>query len=219
MTSRPGPEIRELVACRGRRAAAVLGWSRERLDAFLDEAGSGRIRGATPRPEEFGLSEDDAFSPGPDPMLEPRVAAALGRWSASRALWSWAAPEPDVMTDGDAFRFSLMWLDRFESEAICADAVSQERIDPASVLAALYDDPEAWIAAEHHAALEDGRAGYADLLVERIREPVTIRRYECGKADIADGWHRTAAALLTGGVLSAVVVALPGDQPDPSPGW
>lgn len=53
-----------------------------------------------------------------------------------------------------------------------------------------------WFAGECRCSVEDGRAGYADLLLETVEEPVVLVELPDGRLDVWDGWHRVGATVV-----------------------
>jgi len=66
-----------------------------------------------------------------------------------------------------------------------------------------------WFRTECQWAYEDGRRGYADLLLEQIEEEVILVELEDGRVDCWDGWHRLGAAIVKGDIGIPAVVGVP----------
>lgn len=213
----PVTEARRIAITRGERAARILRWSETRLAAYRAEVAT-RTATIGPKdgyldPAEFGMTEEDAFSPLFEKDMNTAQRAAIGRWDGAKALRSWCEPDPEPIETEHLEAFASIYLDKHEVEMADPDEFRQETVILDDLRHA-YQDPEKWIRLEHRYAMEDGRAGYVDLLVEKIQQPSVFRRYEDGSMDIADGWHRTAAALAMGDATAeAVVVPLPGMAP------
>lgn len=214
----PVAEARRIAIARGERAARILRWSETRLAAYRAEVAT---RPAVIGPQDeyldpaaFGMTDEDAFSPLFEKDMSTAQRAAIGRWDGAHALRSWCRPDPDPVNPEHLEAFASIYLDKHEVEMTDPDEFRQETVPLEELRDAYKGDPEKWIRLEHRYALEDGRAGYVDLLVEKIQQPSVFRRYEDGSMDIADGWHRTAAALAMGDVSAeAVIVPLPGIAP------
>lgn len=214
--------IKDEILRRAEIAAPLLGWSSERFAAFRHELGlqthlpGRKVEYLDPTP--FGLTEEDVISPGPDENMGLVRSIAHGRYDAARAFASWDLPDPEPDSPEDALSLARMYCDKADMEATDPDEIFVRNGMDSAGLAACYDgDPVAWLAEEHQASLQDGRSGYADLLLEKIRIPCVILEYEVARHDIADGWHRTAAAIAIGAPVNAVIVPLPEPEPGEEP--
>lgn len=74
-----------------------------------------------------------------------------------------------------------------------------------------------WLVEEDRAAKEEGRYGYADLIVQEIRDAIVYVTYEDGKVDVWDGWHRIAATIAKGETHLPTIQGVPAPEPAPSP--
>lgn len=221
------PEVLKAeIARRGLIAAGLFGWSQERIRGFQDELAAQvhvPARGiALPAPEAFGLAEEDVWSPGKEAGMSPAIRRAMGRYDAAAAFASWDQPDqPEASHEADV-GLARMFCDRADFESTDPDSI---RFDPAfdiSQLSALYSDngPLEWLRLEHRHSIADGRSGYADLLLQKVREPCVYLEYDDGGIEIADGWHRTAAALAAGEThLHAVMVPLMRPLEQQGPDW
>jgi len=75
-----------------------------------------------------------------------------------------------------------------------------------------------WFRTECQWAREDGRNGYADLLLEQIEEEVVLVELEDGRVDCWDGWHRLGAAIVKGDIGIPAVVGVPKPELKLTPG-
>lgn len=69
-----------------------------------------------------------------------------------------------------------------------------------------------WFLGEDLDAKEDGRYGYADVLIQDIHEPIVHVVYDDGRVHVWDGYHRIAASFLKG------ETHLPAIEGRPAPG-
>lgn len=214
--------LRQELLRRGQIVAGMLGWRPEKLDAYCREVAAAKIvqgkpyleRGA----EECGLSEEDSYGPGMESRMSPDAARAHGTWIASRTIAAWLSdpriaqePVADCARD-EAEKLARLYLDSDQIEAADWESLRFKRdVNLSDLIDGAYEgNPAGFIQAEHEAALGDGRNGYEDLLLERIRAPVVLVRYADGAICIMDGWHRIAAALAMEAFnLDAVMVDLP----------
>ncbi|MFG6080323.1 hypothetical protein ACEUZ9_000873 [Paracoccus litorisediminis] len=218
--SREAPEamaIREEVIRRGEIAAHLFDWSEERLQAFRAETSQRPISfGSQPEwllPEEFGLCEEEVLSPGPERRMDRKMRAAFGRRDAAQALASWSEAEPAPLTGEDLIRFAEAYLDNADRDVMAAGEVHMDVINPQDVEGLYTEGAVSFIRDEHHAKIAEGDSGYANLVLERMRMPCVVIRYDGGDLQIADGWHRFAAACAVGAqTMPAAVVPLPGPQ-------
>jgi len=92
---------------------------------------------------------------------------------------------------------------------------------PIDALLALMEDGKAgwieWFRTENTWAREDGRNGYADLLLEEIEEEVVLLELEDGRVDVWDGWHRLGAQIVKGELTIGAVVGTPKPELKPTP--
>ena len=214
-----------LAECRGRAriAADLFGWSTRRLadyDAALAEA-------ILLAPEALeremrslcGLPAEVAASPGPESGWSRAEHAGLVRLQACGAIRSFRQP---AWVPGDPAAYARGYADCevFTPAEASAGGVAMEPDLEIGPLAELYDIPvRDWLRRENAWAMEDGRTGYEDLVLEQIAEPCVLGRRD-GRLDIADGWHRTAALLVTGHARAAAVVVSCGPREEPDePGF
>ena len=222
----PAPDPLAETLSRAEIAAALFGWSAERLALFRDEArAASRLTVDEIDRLIRPMSEADSelvHAPGPEPGLSAAGLATLARFQARAAIRSFADDSPGVdpsLHAQIAAGYADADSDLFEPEEVRHDNVDL-RTWPLAALAPLYaGEPGAWLRREHEWALGDGRSGYEDLVLQRVREPCVFVVRGGGEPDIADGWHRTAAALARGAdAIEAITVSLeprPDDSPSP----
>jgi len=217
-------QIRETLLARGEIAARLFEWSLERHQAFNTAVMELEYRPLTERtrrsPSDFGIEEDLWFSPGPESDLSRDERTAFGRYEAAMAFDSWCWSDLEI-DQGTALDMAAMYCNRDEFEATDPELVQVDPFAEVQQFVDHYDESfEVFLSSEHRNSIEDGRNGYADLLLEKISHPCVFRSYEDGVMTIADGWHRTAAALAAGDVsIAAVIVPLPGVSSDLEPGF
>lgn len=207
--------IRDIVIARGKVAAVVFNWTPHKIQGFFTEVlrrDPMKIAEGSAEPQDYGLTHDDVTSPGPERSLPSDVREKMGRHLAASALASWAEPKPQMSRDG-MIKAAAFYCDPAEMEATSLADIEMCSFDISAGTTTLFNgDPVKFLRDEHAAHIQDGRAGFEDLLLEKIREPAVIRAYPDGSWDIADGWHRVAAKLAAGDTeIDAIVVPLPSE--------
>lgn len=74
-----------------------------------------------------------------------------------------------------------------------------------------------WFVAEHESAIECGREGYGDLLLQDIQEHVIYVEYADRSLDVWDGWHRIGACMLKGAGRIPAIRGVPSPAPSYQP--
>lgn len=203
-------------------AKRICRWSQERYVAFLESLPRelGRDRPRRLDPAEFGLNEEALASPGPDAGMTASERRGFGAYDAAKAVMAW---RDDIwVPDGNeaARSYAFAYMDKADRDAAEMDEGSAV-YDPEFPILGLIGcwpdrDYEGFLIREHRFAVEDGRCGYGDVILEKIHSPCVLVRTGQG-VDIADGWHRTAAGLIVGSdTVAAIVVTVP--EPGLTPG-
>lgn len=95
-------------------------------------------------------------------------------------------------------------------EAIWSDSATEDL----AVFLKIMDRQQwiAWFVAEHENAIECGRDGYGDLLLQDINEHVVYVEYPTS-IDVWDGWHRIGAAMMKGAGQIPAIRGVPAPEP------
>jgi len=195
-------------------AAAHLGWGPVRVSAF-------RAGLAATEPDRERLYRHDPDADHDEAGLPVALVDSLGYRDGAAAREAAAMP-PSDLPGADA----LLLMEAASHYAENGDGDfepdeadwSCEATSPLDPFLAVMSREEwvAWFLDEHRAAVEAGRPGYADLILQDIRDPVIYVAYPDGRVDVWDGWHRIGAAMLKGaGTLPALVGVPPAPAPTP----
>jgi hypothetical protein len=194
-------------------AAALLGWTPPRVAAFREGYAQGGA-GAVDRARRHRHGHDDGFD---EAALAPALVDALGYADGVSAAEAAALPAvafhspEEILSEADAWAGNGdgdFEVDEAEWAHSAADGL-------ASFLPVMgREEWVAWFVDEHRMAIEAGRPGYGDLLLQDIREPVVYVAYGDGRADVWDGYHRLGAAMAKG---AGSVPSIKGVPPAPTP--
>jgi hypothetical protein len=146
---------------------------------------------------------------GRETALSDDDLRTLARHEAWRAVESWADPDETNWSDENVWKQVRFWWDSgvcsypsAEADAELVDDFDVSRLEllkPASWW-------EKWIVDQHFAHMAEGREGFADLFLEKHWYPKFYVENGADAPDILDGWHRSAADVLTGQQFSRAVV-------------
>ncbi len=214
-------DIKNEIMRRARIAAELFDWTPERMAGFQEELG--RQTSITNRvldpiyPEDFGFDAEQMFSPGPEANMSHALRIAIGCYDAACAFRSWdvvAAERPDPAS---ILSLACMFVDRVEMDHVDPDAINWYGDYPLETLDGHYQEEggaAAWLLAEHRASIEDGRSGYAEMVLEKLHTPCVYVQNEGAGPEIPNGWHRTAGAIITGArTIQTVLVPLVAKEP------
>ena len=227
MTAISQNDVHEILR-RAELARDLCGWSDERHNLFcaevLKRAPVAKASNAYLNPEDFGLDEEFVTSPGVDKRMTPDERIAMGAYQAEMTVRSWAAdPVSSIVFDDPqtCAVYAHAYMDRGDIDAASMDEEGAKFVKDFSLseMSACYDgNPVGWLRREHRNAILDGRTGYEDMILQKIEAPCVYMR-RGGEIEIADGWHRTAAAILVGDDrIEAVEINVPVEKdPDVSP--
>jgi hypothetical protein len=211
---------------RGEIAADLFGWSVERKVGFfywLNETAFGMIPLPTGEfertdPASFHLTDDQAFSPGLESLLPRHIRFSIGRYTAAKAIMSWASNPPAAYERTDVEQLADMYVDRSDLSRIDLKVIDFSDAFDIAPLAACYNKDGGvrdWLKQENQVNIDLGGPGHADMVLERIHTPSVYVKYGDDAVEIHDGWHRTAGALVAGGLtLPAILVPLPAREVD-----
>lgn len=194
-------------------AVAHLGWTAPRVSAFRDGF-------AAARPDPVRDRGFDGVHGYEEASLPPAALDALGYSEGVAAARSLGEAVVDLGADqGRLVAFAADWESCadaiFDAEDADWDYAPEAGLDLfLSVMTR--EEWVAWFAEENRDAVEDGRYGYADLLLQDVKEPVVVLLGEDGKPDVWDGWHRIAACILKGAPGIPLLLGRP-RAPAPAP--
>lgn len=197
--------------------AEKFGWTSPRISGFrlgLADQRAGRDKDVS----HLSARADDASFD--DAACSPEEIAAIGYldgWNAGLML---ARPVTDYSDDLAMMQEVEAWSGNrdkdFDIDAATWTYLPSSPIEPfLSIM-----DREAWVAwlvEEDRAAKEEGRYGYADLVVQEIRDAIVYVTYEDGKIDVWDGWHRIASTIAKGETHIPSIQGVPAPEPAPAP--
>ena len=194
-------------------AVAHLGWTAPRVAGFRDGFAAAR-----PDPERTRVLDPDL---GYDEANLPEDALeALGYDDGVAAARAAKESVVDLGDDPDRLlAFAKDWQSCADTLFDAADA--DWAYDPAGGLDVFLtvmsrEEWVAWFEGEHRDAVEDGRYGYSDLLLQDVQEPVVVLLGEDGKPDVWDGWHRIGACIVKGAAGIPLLLGRP-HAPAPAP--
>ena len=194
-------------------AAELFCWSPAHKAGFVDGVREALSDPATlTSPNSWHLT----FDTGPycfsqrEAVLTDAELERLGRYEAYRACCSWLADDGEEWTPEAVAEQVRFWWDEdacdFAIEEADMDYVEDFDVSRLLEINGL-DGWREWLAAEHAAHLEDGREGYADMVVERHYMPkFYVDNGEGAVLGIFDGWHRSAGDVIAGNAESRVVM-------------
>ena len=192
-----------------------FGWTDLRVAAFRE--GLADFRAGLPAREFPALDPDASFD---DAHCTPAEIARMGYLGGRSAGESYVT---------DATDFSDELVMRQEAEAWSGNRDADFDMDastwefstaaPIETFLSVMGREEwiTWLVEEDRSAKEDLRYGYADLVVEDIKDAVVYVVHEDGKVDVWDGWHRIAAAFAKGETHVPTIAGRPAPAPAPSP--
>jgi hypothetical protein len=206
-------EVRDIILCRFEIAADLFGWSdphRHGFRAGLDEALADVDAILSPSAWHRGFEVGPYCFSDRETELGDDDLVSLGRYEAFRACHAWLSPAAPPFDGVDARNQAMFWWDSAATD-IDPDDADIEVVDDFDVtrLLAIMDREEwaAWLAAEHRNHLGDGMPGFADIVLERHHTPkFYVDNGEGLPPDIFDGWHRSAADVVTGEKTSRAVI-------------
>ena len=194
-------------------AAVLFAWSPARVKAYrqgyrdgsADRFDEGRCGAHQP---DDGYDEATLTSAQVDALGYMEGMEAGSRANRHASAQDWDAEE--------AREYALSWSDQADDtgRARAAEWFVDMAGDTGRFLRIMTREGwTAWLVKEHGASLDEGRAGYADLLTQDIEEPVIVFEDD-DVLDILDGWHRIAACMVRG---SMTVPTVRGVAPAPTP--
>jgi hypothetical protein len=205
-------DVRDIILARLDIVRFHFDWSPAHVDGFLDgvdEAiGSiGEVLSAKSWHHRFD-TEMLCFS-GREERLPAADLRGLGRYEAWRAVESWADVSKRSWTQEDVWSQVNFWWDsdvisfpNAEAEAQLVDDFDVSRLEIIQPSSSWQE----WIVDQHYAHVAEGREGYTDLFLEKHWCPKFYVENGSDAPDILDGWHRSAADVLTGEKFSRAVI-------------
>lgn len=192
-------------------ATAHLGWTPTRVSAFREGYSAAR----PDRARHVGHRLGDGYA---DAELSEAAIDALGyddglhaRRMATHPVETYGNDPERVASEACSWA-SMMSTDVREED--CAWSLDVEGSLAPFLAVMSREEWVDWIVREHGWALEDGREGYAALLIEDVKVPVVYVEHPDGTVDIWDGHHRVGACMLKG---AASIPVIRGVAPAPVP--
>jgi len=210
---------REVIDRRLVLSACYLGWSPPRIAAFR-EGWKAALAGEV---DDVILHLHDGDSHGyTEAGLNSFLLESLGYRDGVRAFESRSVDPTDYSFSRreELLEIASQWScnenDDFDVDEAEWSSSTAESIAPFLTVMSR-EDWISWLVREHQEAIEDGRPGYGDLLLQDVNEAIIYVAYRDGHVDIWDGWHRVAASMLKGaGTIPAIKgVPAPGLSPHP----
>ncbi|MGY3581907.1 hypothetical protein ACVIGB_000021 [Bradyrhizobium sp. USDA 4341] len=198
-------------------AAKYLKWSPSRISAFR----AGYAASCAGRVDSKRRDRHDNDSHGfLETALEPALLDSLGYRDGVRTAESRSVSVEDYRGDQGVLRqIAGYWAANGNNDFDLNTATWSDSTEDLAAFLKIKDRQQwiDWFVAEHENAIECGRAGYGDLLLQDIQEHVVYVEYVDDSLDVWDGWHRIGASMLKGaghipairGVPEAVPVYLP----------
>ena len=199
-------------------AAAHLKWTPVRIAAFRDGFTAARADRINRR--RLNLHDGDLHG-FRETELNRELLVSLGYRDGARAAESLGYRPESYGGDQAVLRqIAVAWSangnNDFDIEtASWSDTVSADLQGFLQIMPR--DQWISWFGAEHEGALEEGREGYGDLLMQDAHEHVVYVEYGEDRLDIWDGWHRIGAALLRGAGRIPAICGIPGPYLVPCP--
>lgn len=193
-------------------AATHLKWTPGRIAAFRDGFCDGR-KGNPDARRRDRHTHDDGYL---ESTLSAPLLDSLGYRDGIEAALAFGRDVVDYSDSLAMMENALAWAANGENNFDIDDA-SLWRFDATGSVSDFLRimSQEAWIAwfvSEHEAAIEDGRPGYAYLLLQDIEEAAVYVDYG-DRLDVWDGYHRIGASMMKGAERIPVIKALP---PEPT---
>lgn len=146
---------------------------------------------------------------GRETTLSDADLRSLGRYEAWRAVESWIDPSDQDWSQEDIWKQVRFWWDSGVCSYPSAEAEA-DLVDDFDVSRLTLLKPESWwerwIVDQHFSHMAEGRDGFADLFLEKHWYPKFYVENGADAPDILDGWHRSAADVLTGQTSSWAVI-------------
>jgi hypothetical protein len=199
-------------------AAEHLKWSPARISAFR----AGYADGCASRVDRRRRDRHDNESHGfLEKALQPALLDSLGYRDGVRTAETRSIGVEEYRGDQGVLRqIAAYWAANGNGDfdlltAIWSDSTAEDLTAFLKIM-----DRQQWIdwfVAEHENAIECGRAGYGDLLLQDILEHVVYVEYADDSLDVWDGWHRIGASMLKGAghipAIRGIPLPEPGYQP------
>ncbi len=187
-------------------------WSPAHVDGFIhgvDEALGSIDTVLAERPWHRSVDTERFCFRGRENRLPIDDLRELGRIEAWRAVERWSDGAPKQWTQEDVWRQVRFWWDSgviaYPSAEADAEIVEDFDVSRLEILKPV-DWWRRWIVDQHHAHVAEGREGFTDLFLEKHWYPKFYVENGSDAPDILDGWHRSAADVLTGQRYSRAVV-------------
>ncbi|NTF18075.1 hypothetical protein G6L37_06630 [Agrobacterium rubi] len=205
-------DIRDVIIDRLDIVRFNFAWSPGHVDGFLhglEEALGSISEVFAEKPWHRGVDTERFCFKGRETRLSQADLRELGRIEAWRAVERWADTEVTPWTTEDVWRQVHFWWDSGVISYPSAEA-DAELVDDFDVSRLEILQPaewwRKWIVDQHYAHVSEGREGFTDLFLEKHWYPKFYVENGSDAPDILDGWHRSAADVLTGQATSRAVV-------------
>lgn len=208
-------DSRDIILDRLEIVRGTFSWSPAHVDGFLhgmDEALGSIDAVLADRPWHRAADMEKYCFRGRERRLSTEDLRELGRIEAWRAVERWIDDAPDPWTHESVWKQVRFWWDSgvisYPSAEANADLVEDFDVSRLELLKPA-EWWRKWIVEQHHAHVAEGRDGFTDLFLEKHWYPKFYVENGSEAPDILDGWHRSAADVMTGQRFSRAVIISP----------